>query len=562
MMAGMTYRSPLLSLPGAADTTPERGVAWHYGNPLVEQRAFHTGAAAVDLSHTAWLKVTGADTLTWLNTLLSQKVDALPPNTRAHALILDAAGHIEHVFIVLRCDSAAMDGTDADAPATPTVFLGTNPAAAEAALTYLQRMVFWSQVSVEPVPLALVALRGPDTPAVIGRLLGEQTDQLGTHACMGATTSANTTAAAGASAGGSASTTAAATSTTSTAAASTATSVIPVSIHETSGADRYDEADAASSGATAGSTPDVATHSTPGDNDAAIPGDNDAATRGDNTARSPENHGIPALYIPRVGFSFAMSGIPGTPVTTDPAVSTPQSGYPTTDPAAVPTPQSGGSTTREGTFPASACGVDLLVPRAALAGLWSALIGAGAQATGLMAWEAERVAAGQADPAIDLDDKTIPHEVPGLVPAEHGATHLADPTAGPSSGAVHLHKGCYRGQETVSRIHNLGRPPRYIVRLQLDGSASELPTTGSKIVMRRGQRDQLVGRVGTVVDHFEEGPVALGLVTRRVVEKTAAGQLPSLAVGETAVALDLDGFVFDDGVKPGKLAQDRLRGRA
>ena len=40
-----------------------------------------------------------------------------------------------------------------------------------------------------------------------------------------------------------------------------------------------------------------------------------------------------------------------------------------------------------------------------------------------------------------------------------------------SATAVHLDKGCYRGQETVARVHNLGKPPRMLVLTHLDGSA-------------------------------------------------------------------------------------------
>jgi folate-binding Fe-S cluster repair protein YgfZ len=79
---------------------------------------------------------------------------------------------------------------------------------------------------------------------------------------------------------------------------------------------------------------------------------------------------------------------------------------------------------------------------------------------------------------------------------------------------VHLDKGCYRGQETVARVHNLGRPPRRLVLLHLDGSDVELPAVGSPLML--GERE--VGRVGTAVRHFELGPIALALVKRQVPE--------------------------------------------
>ena len=95
--------------------------------------------------------------------------------------------------------------------------------------------------------------------------------------------------------------------------------------------------------------------------------------------------------------------------------------------------------------------------------------------------------------------------------------------------AVHLDKGCYRGQETVARVHTLGRPPRRLVLLQLDGSADRLPPAGTA-----AQFDgRTVGFVGSSVRHHELGPIALGLVKRSVdvtapllVDGIAAAQEP------------------------------------
>ena len=185
--------------------------------------------------------------------------------------------------------------------------------------------------------------------------------------------------------------------------------------------------------------------------------------------------------------------------------------------------------------------VDVLVPREALTAAWDALAAAGAAPAGLMAWEAERVAALQPEPGIDLDGKAIPHEVPRWI---------GDPAV-PGSGAVHLHKGCYRGQETVARVDNLGRPPRTLVLLHLDGSAAALPGPGDPVTAGR----RTVGRVGTVVHHHELGPIALALVKRSAQE----GQ--ELACGDCAVAVDPDSVDRDDAVKPGRAAVDRLRGR-
>lgn len=107
------------------------------------------------------------------------------------------------------------------------------------------------------------------------------------------------------------------------------------------------------------------------------------------------------------------------------------------------------------------------------------------------AYDALRIAAGVPQVGIDTDAKTLPHEI-GLI--------------GP---AVHLAKGCYRGQETVARLHNMGRPPRRLVLAHFDG---DLPESGAE-VLREGR---VVGRVGSVAQHHELGPIGLAVVKRSV----------------------------------------------
>jgi folate-binding Fe-S cluster repair protein YgfZ len=81
---------------------------------------------------------------------------------------------------------------------------------------------------------------------------------------------------------------------------------------------------------------------------------------------------------------------------------------------------------------------------------------------------------------------------------------------------VHLAKGCYRGQEAVARVHNLGQPPRRIVFLHLDGSGHLVPPAGAEV--RAEVRGQLraVGHVTTSALHWELGPVALAVIKRSV----------------------------------------------
>ncbi|RNL77488.1 YgfZ/GcvT domain-containing protein [Nocardioides marmorisolisilvae] len=115
-------------------------------------------------------------------------------------------------------------------------------------------------------------------------------------------------------------------------------------------------------------------------------------------------------------------------------------------------------------------------------------------AAGLWAFEALRIARGEPRFGLDTDHRTIPNEV-GWIPS-----------------AVHLDKGCYRGQETVARVHTLGRPPRRLTLLHLDGSDNRLPKQGAPIVLA----DREIGVVGTAARHYELGPIALGLVKRNV----------------------------------------------
>lgn len=111
---------------------------------------------------------------------------------------------------------------------------------------------------------------------------------------------------------------------------------------------------------------------------------------------------------------------------------------------------------------------------------------------GTWAWEAVRIATGVPRFFADTDHKTIPNEI-GLL-------------------GTHLGKGCYRGQETVARVHTLGRPPRRLVLLHLDGSLSTLPALGADLVAD----GRVVGFAGTSARHHELGPIALGLVKRSV----------------------------------------------
>jgi folate-binding protein YgfZ len=141
-----------------------------------------------------------------------------------------------------------------------------------------------------------------------------------------------------------------------------------------------------------------------------------------------------------------------------------------------------------------AFGTDLLVRRDAIGDTVTALRRSGASMAGMWAHEAIRIAGHRARFATDGDHRTIPHELGWI------------------ETAVHLNKGCYRGQETVARVHNLGHPPRRLVLLHLDGSEDRLPGRGDPVQLD----GSAVGVVGSSARHYELGPIALALVKRTV----------------------------------------------
>jgi tRNA-modifying protein YgfZ len=325
--------SPLSDLPGAVPAEGrDAGVAWHRGDPVREQRALATSAGWVDRSTRGVLAVPGADRLSWLHSITSQHLSALPDGAGTEGLVLSPHGHVEQHFAV-----AEVGGT---------TWLDTEPDAPAALLAYLESMRFL--LRVEPrdatAELAVLSLVGPGTPAVL------------------------------------------------------AEAGLPV----------------------------------PPAPYAAVPLDG--------------------------GFVRRMPGLgSGEPVV-----------------------------------------VDLLVPRASLVAVAERLTGAGATPAGLWAYEALRVEARRPRLGLETDHRTIPHEVGWI------------------GTAVHLEKGCYRGQETVARVHNLGRPPRRLVLLHLSGERDELPPAGTPLQLD----GRTVGFLGTAVHHHELGPVALAVVKRTVADGT------------------------------------------
>ena len=158
---------------------------------------------------------------------------------------------------------------------------------------------------------------------------------------------------------------------------------------------------------------------------------------------------------------------------------------------------------------------DLLVPAAAAADVSGRLIDAGAARAGLWAFEALRIAARRPRLGFETDHRTIPHEVGWI------------------GTAVHLNKGCYRGQETVARVHNLGRPPRTMVLVHLSGETEDLPPAGTEILAD----GRAVGFLGTALHHWELGPVGLAVLKRSLVDKGAGAPLTACGV---TLAVDVE----------------------
>jgi folate-binding protein YgfZ len=151
--------------------------------------------------------------------------------------------------------------------------------------------------------------------------------------------------------------------------------------------------------------------------------------------------------------------------------------------------------------------IERIVPREALAEAAAAVAAGRVPVAGSLAAEALRIAAWRPRLATEVDEKTIPHELDWL------------------RSAVDLGKGCYKGQETVAKVLNLGRPPRRLVLLHLDGSDTVLPAPGDEVVGEKVRPEpepgeaperRTVGHITSSAMHHELGPVALAVIKRQV----------------------------------------------
>ncbi|WP_084614595.1 CAF17-like 4Fe-4S cluster assembly/insertion protein YgfZ [Nakamurella lactea] len=330
----------------AATSDPDDAIAWHYGDPIGEQRAAEDRSALFDLSHREVLAITGEDRLSWLHTLTTQALDTATDGTVTQALLLSPTGHVEHQMGVTVLGD--------------TVYLDTEPGRGEALRAFLESMKFWSKVEIGETDLGLLRITGPE------------------RAFAGA----------------------------------------------------------------------------------------------------PE---IGAASLPEIDGFGRVSGT----------------------------------------------AIEIAVPAGRIGAVAAGIVAAGTRAAGSWAADALRIPTREPRLGIDTDERTIPNETGWL------------------ESAVHLNKGCYRGQETVARVNNLGRPPRRLVMLNLDGSVDRLPANGSAVLTVDGGRQ--VGRVGSVGYHHELGPIALALIKRTLPVDT-----PLLADGVDAL-IDPDGYAdaADSGTEGG-----------
>jgi len=143
----------------------------------------------------------------------------------------------------------------------------------------------------------------------------------------------------------------------------------------------------------------------------------------------------------------------------------------------------------------TAVGVDLVGPDAP--GAAASIERAGVAVGPAELWELVRVERGLPRAGRELTDDVLAEE------------------AGLLGSHVHLDKGCYPGQETVARVHNLGQVQRRLAGLRFGpGGPGGLPAPPTDLVTDDGRR---AGQLRSVVDHPELGPIGLAYV-RRVVE--------------------------------------------
>ena len=495
-------RSMLLERSGAIANPvadPDEAVPAHYGDPLREQAALAEGRAIAALARDV-VAVGGPDRLSWLTTLSSQILTGLVPDDGgAEALLLDAQGRIVHAL------AAVDDGEH--------LLLVTEAGRGEELIDFLRRMRFMLRVEVEATDLVALGAMGTGLAAL------EAAARAVPRVSDGAGAPGRGNGAAGAVSGPGA----------------------PSRRSEVSGARGGPGASGAREADVPGGAPAES-----GAREAGVPGGAPAesgAREADVPGGAPAESGAREAGVP--GGAPAESGareagVPGRA----PVVVRGECAYRGLWRDSWPGVVEGGTSYDVGLEDREhpGAGYDagfVLVPVGAVCSVAEVFLAGAPQRSlaGSLAWEALRIEAGRPRWAREVDARAIPHELDWL------------------RTAVHLGKGCYPGQETVARTLNLGRPPRRLVALQLDGLVGGTPLPGAGV--RLGER--VVGTLTSVTRHYELGPMGLALLRRNVpldavltvdladdpAESTGAGadagraDFPPVAVGRVAAAQEL-----------------------
>jgi len=163
-------------------------------------------------------------------------------------------------------------------------------------------------------------------------------------------------------------------------------------------------------------------------------------------------------------------------------------------------------------------GYDCFVPVASLAAAFEKMVGAAAGVDGRVcgwnAFELARIEAGVPRFVVDMDETNIPLE------------------AGLEGVAISFQKGCYIGQEVISRIKTYGQVAKALRGLQLAEGLKNLPAKGDKL-FRAGKE---AGYVTSAAASPEFGSIALGYVRREMNEVGTELQLRQ-AEGERAARI-------------------------
>ncbi len=184
-----------------------------------------------------------------------------------------------------------------------------------------------------------------------------------------------------------------------------------------------------------------------------------------------------------------------------------------------------------------------LVPRRDLETSAKTCVDIGLHPVGTWATEAARIWAWRPRAVTEADAASLPHEFDWL------------------RTAVHLNKGCYRGQETIAKVHNLGRPPRRLTFLHLDGSHNALPTRTTPVLLE----GKAVGHVTSVAQHHDAGPIALALLKRGADPRaslTIAGPDGNVVAASQVPIVNPDGVSSDRPPPPRPTARGLPMGRS